>query len=53
MGDYHLNENCSTDYRIFDGKRRYDLIYTGIEEKDTHKVCTLQRQNMDGQYDAS
>ena len=48
MGDYHLNENCSIDYRIFDGKRRYDLIYTSIEKKDTYKVCTLQRQKLGG-----
>ncbi len=48
MGDYHLNENCSIDYRIFDGKRRYDLTYTSIEEKDSYKVCTLQRQKLGG-----
>ena len=48
MGDYHLNENCSIDYRIFDGKRRYDLIYTSIVEKDSYKVCTLQRQKLGG-----
>ena len=48
MGDYHLNENCSSDYRIFDGKRRYDLIYTSIVEKDSYKVCTLQRQKLGG-----
>ena len=48
MGDYHLNDNCSIDYRIFDGKRRYDLTYTSIEEKDSYKVCTLQRQKLGG-----
>ncbi|MDC3143825.1 DUF3108 domain-containing protein [Pelagibacteraceae bacterium] len=48
MGDYHLNENCSIDYRIFDGKRRYNLIYTSIEEKDSYKVCTLKRQKLGG-----
>ena len=48
MGDYHLNENCSIDYRIFDGKRRYDLTYTSIEEKDSYKVCTLQRLKLGG-----
>ena len=48
MGDYHLNENCSIDYRIYDGKRRYDLTYTSIEEKDSYKVCTLQRQKLGG-----
>ena len=48
MGDYHLNENCSIDYRIFDGKRRYDLTYTSIEEKDSYKICTLQRLKLGG-----
>ena len=48
MGDYHLNENCSIDYRIYDGKRRYDLIYTSIEEKDSYKICTLQRYKLGG-----
>jgi len=48
MGDYNLNENCSIDYRIFDGKRRYDLTYTSIEEKDSYKICTLQRQKLGG-----
>ena len=48
MGDYYLNENCSIDYRIFDGKRRYNLTYTSIEEKDPYKVCTLQRQKLGG-----
>ena len=48
MGDYRLNENCSIDYRIFDGKRRYDLMYTSIVEKDSYKICTLQRYKLGG-----
>ena len=48
MGDYRLNENCSIDYRIFDGKRRYDLTYTSIVEKNSYKICTLQRYKIGG-----
>ena len=48
MGDYQLNENCSIDYRIFDGKRRYDLIYSSIVEKESYKICTLQRYKLGG-----
>jgi len=48
MGDYQLNENCSIDYRIFDGKRRYDLIYSSIVEKESYKICTLQRYKHGG-----
>ena len=48
MGDYQLNDNCSIDYRIFDGKRRYDLIYNSVVEKDPYLICTLQRHKLGG-----
>ncbi len=48
MGDYDLNKNCTIEYRIFDGKRRYDLIYTDIKEKGDYTICTLQRRKLGG-----
>ena len=48
MGDYELNENCSIEYKIYDGKRRYNLTYTSIIEKDSYKICTLQRLKLGG-----
>jgi len=48
MGDYELNENCSIEYKIYDGKRRYNLTYTNIIEKDVYKICTLQRHKLGG-----
>ena len=48
MGDYELNKNCSIEYKIYDGKRRYNLTYTNIIEKDVYKICTLQRHKLGG-----
>lgn len=48
MGDYKLNNKCTAEYKIFDGKRRYDLIYTSIAEKDSYRICTLQRYKLGG-----
>ena len=48
MGDYQLNKNCNVDYRIFDGKRRYDLKYTNIVENTSYKICTLKQYRLGG-----
>ena len=36
------------DYRIFDGKRRYDLKYTNIVENTSYKICTLKQYRLGG-----
>ena len=48
IGSYFLNDECSIGYNIFDGKRRYNLNYSDIYEKDIYKVCTLKQEKLGG-----
>ena len=48
MSDFKLNKKCTIDYKIFDGKRRYDLIYTNVTEVKNYKICTLKRNKLGG-----
>ncbi len=48
IGNYNLNNKCSINYRIYDGKRRYDLNYTAIFDKDGYVVCRLTQKKIGG-----
>ena len=46
MSNYKLNNKCSINYKIYDGKRRYDLYYTNIINDAEYMICKLtQRKN--------
>ena len=48
LGNYILNKECTNDYRIFDGKRRYNLIYTNKFKKDGYTICKLTQVKVGG-----
>ena len=48
LGDYTLNKKCTNNYRIFDGKRRYNLNYTNKFKKDDYIVCRLTQEKIGG-----
>ena len=48
LGDYELNKKCTVNYRIYDGKRRYDLRYTKLFNKDGYKICRLTQDRIGG-----
>ena len=48
IGDYKLNNECTVDYRIYDGKRRYDLQYQEKYIEDNNIVCSLVRYKIGG-----
>ena len=48
MSNYKLNNKCSIDYKIYDGKRRYDLHYTDIINEGEYTVCRLSQKKIAG-----
>ena len=48
LGNYTLNKECTKNYRIFDGKRRYNLNYTNKFKKDDYTICRLIREKIGG-----
>ena len=48
MGKHEFNNGCSKDYRIYDGKRRYDLKYIDKFEENGYLVCTLLQYKIGG-----
>ena len=48
MGNHEFNNGCSKDYRIYDGKRRYDLKYTDKYEENGYLVCKLLQYKIGG-----
>ena len=48
LGDYKLNNGCTLNYRIYDGKRRYDLNYTNSFDDNGYKICRLSRKKIGG-----
>jgi hypothetical protein len=48
MGNHEFNNGCSKDYRIYDGKRRYDLKYTDKFEESGYLVCKLLQIKIGG-----
>ena len=39
IGNHEFNNGCSKDYRVYDGKRRYDLKYI---DKFENKVSVMR-----------
>ena len=48
LGDYTLNKACTNNYRIFDGKRRYNLSYTNKFKRDDYIICRLTQEKIGG-----
>ena len=48
LGDYTLNKECTNNYRIFDGKRRYNLKYINKFKKDDYTICRLTQEKIGG-----
>ena len=48
MGKHEFNNGCSKDYRIYDGKRRYDLKYIDKFEENGYLVCKLLQNKIGG-----
>ncbi len=48
LGDYTLNKECTKNYRIFDGKRRYNLKYTNKFNEDDYIICRLIQEKIGG-----
>lgn len=48
IGDYKLNNECTFNYRIYDGKRRYNLQYQKKYIEDNIMVCSLVRYKVGG-----
>ena len=48
MGNHKFNNGCSKNYRIYDGKRRYDLKYIDKYEEDGYLVCKLLQYKIGG-----
>ena len=48
IGNHKFNNGCSKNYRIYDGKRRYDLKYIDKFEEDGYLVCKLLQYKIGG-----
>ena len=48
LSNYKLNNECTNKYRIFDGKRRYNLNYTNKFKKDDYTICRLNQEKIGG-----
>ena len=48
LGNYTLNKECTNSYRIFDGKRRYNLNYTNKFTKGDYTICRLTQKKIGG-----
>ena len=48
ISNYELNKECTNNYKIFDGKRRYNLTYTNKFKKDGYIICRLTREKIAG-----
>jgi len=44
----HINKNCDTTIPIFDGRRRFDLIYKNIKKKEHNHQCNLKISRIAG-----
>ena len=48
LGNYTLSNECTNNYRIFDGKRRYNLNYSNKYNKNGYTVCRLLQEKIGG-----
>ena len=48
MGNHEFNNGCSKNYRVYDGKRRYDLKYIDKFEEGGYLVCKLLQYKIGG-----
>ena len=48
LGNYTLNKECTNSYKIFDGKRRYNLNYTNKFTKGDYTICRLTQKKIGG-----
>tara|TARA_B100000787_G_scaffold17490_1_gene12241 strand:+ start:246 stop:989 length:744 start_codon:yes stop_codon:yes gene_type:complete len=48
ISDYILNNGCNIKYKIYDGKRRYDLDYTDKFYKNGFTICRLSQKKIGG-----
>ena len=48
MSDYNLNNKCTVSYKIYDGKRRYDLSYFDIVHEGDYIICKLIQKKIGG-----
>ena len=48
MSDYNLNNKCTINYKIYDGKRRYDLSYIDIVYEGEYIICKLMQKKIGG-----
>ena len=48
LGNYKLNKECTNSYKIFDGKRRYNLNYTNKFTKGDYTICRLTQKKIGG-----
>ena len=48
LGNYTLSKECTNSYRIFDGKRRYNLNYTNKFTKGDYTICRLTQKKIGG-----
>ena len=48
MSDYDLSNKCTINYKIYDGKRRYDLSYIDIVYEGEYVICKLMQKKIGG-----
>jgi len=48
LGNYKLNKKCTINYKIYDGKRRYNLNYTNKFTKGDYTICRLTQKKIGG-----
>ena len=48
LTNYNLIKECNRTIKVYDGKRRYDLILTNPVETDNGYSCTLTHQKISG-----
>ena len=46
--DYELSNQCNRKYKIFDGKRRYNLSYVDKKINDNEIICSLELSEIGG-----
>jgi len=48
LGNYTLSNECTNNYRIFDGKRRYNLNYSNKYKENGYTICRLIQEKIGG-----
>ena len=46
--DYDKTENCQNKFKIFDGKRRYDVVFTNITKNNNSIECEANQIRLGG-----